>query len=48
MAGTIALFAFIYSLGNDEDDEFWKDVETGRILLDDDDEDDDDEEDEEE
>jgi len=46
MAGTIGLFAFIYSLGNDEDDEFWKDVETGRILMDDDDDDDDEDEEE--
>lgn len=37
LAGTIGLFAFIYSLGEDEDDGFWKDVESGRILMEDDD-----------
>ena len=35
-----AIAAFVLTLEDDEDENFWKDVETGRILLDDDEDDD--------
>ena len=36
-----AVSAFVLTLEDEEDDEFWKDVESGKILLSDDDDDDD-------